>query len=97
MANAVVSAVGQLNRPNMPDIAGIERFDGPGVPLGPVGPLVDLAGKRVAVIGTGASAAQFIPHVAEEAGRPHDLPADPGLVPAHARLPRPGRGRRSTG
>ena len=28
MANAVVSAVGQLNRPNMPDIAGLERFEG---------------------------------------------------------------------
>jgi 4-hydroxyacetophenone monooxygenase len=67
VANAVVSAVGQLNRPNMPDIAGIERFEGPAFHSARWDHSVDLAGKRVVVIGTGASAAQFIPHVAEAA------------------------------
>lgn len=68
-AQAVVSAVGQLNRPHMPEIAGIERFDGPAFHSARWDHSVDLAGKRVAVIGTGASAAQFIPVVAEQAGR----------------------------
>jgi 4-hydroxyacetophenone monooxygenase len=66
-ANAVVSAVGQLNRPNMPDIPGIERFEGPAFHSARWDHSVDLAGRKVVVIGTGASAAQFIPVVAEQA------------------------------
>ena len=67
-AQAVVSAVGQLNRPNLPDIPGVERFEGPAFHSARWDHDVDLAGKRVAVIGTGASAAQLIPVVADEAG-----------------------------
>jgi 4-hydroxyacetophenone monooxygenase len=64
-ADVVVSAVGQLNRPKMPDIPGIDRFDGPSFHSAEWNASVELAGRRVAVIGTGASAAQFIPLVAE--------------------------------
>ncbi|MDZ7678345.1 MAG: NAD(P)/FAD-dependent oxidoreductase [Acidimicrobiales bacterium] len=64
---AVISAVGQLNRPKMPDIAGLGRFGGPSFHSARWDHSVDLTGKRVAVIGTGASAAQFIPPVAETA------------------------------
>ncbi len=67
-AHAVVSAVGQLNRPNLPDILGVERFEGPAFHSARWDHDVALAGKRVAVIGTGASAAQFIPPVADQAG-----------------------------
>ncbi|HLM65114.1 MAG TPA: NAD(P)/FAD-dependent oxidoreductase [Acidimicrobiales bacterium] len=66
-ADAVVSAVGQLNRPNLPDIPGVERFEGPAFHSARWDHDVDLTGLRVAVIGTGASAAQFIPPVAEQA------------------------------
>jgi len=66
-ANALVSAVGQLNRPNLPAIDGIEAFDGPWFHSARWRHDVDLRGKRVAVIGTGASAAQFIPEVAAQA------------------------------
>lgn len=66
-ADAVVTATGQLNRPNLPDIPGRERFSGPWFHSARWDDSVDLAGKRVAVIGTGASAAQLVPHVAEEA------------------------------
>ena len=68
-ANAVVSAVGQLNRPNMPDIPGIDSFEGPSFHSARWDHDVDLRGKHVTVIGTGASAAQFIPEVAKEAGQ----------------------------
>jgi 4-hydroxyacetophenone monooxygenase len=64
---AVVSAVGQLNRPNLPDIPGVERFEGPAFHSARWDADVDLVGTRVAVIGTGASAAQLIPHVADAA------------------------------
>ncbi len=65
--NALVSAVGQLNRPKMPDIAGIEEFAGASFHSANWDHSVELAGKRIGVIGTGASAAQFIPIVAEQA------------------------------
>jgi 4-hydroxyacetophenone monooxygenase len=67
-ANAVVSAVGQLNRPKLPDIRGRDRFEGSSFHSARWDPSVDLAGKRVAVIGTGASATQFIPEIAPEVG-----------------------------
>lgn len=66
-ADAVVSAVGQLNRPNLPDIPGAGEFQGPTFHSARWDHDVGLAGKRVAVVGTGASAAQFIPIIAEQA------------------------------
>ncbi len=70
-AHALISAVGQLNRPKLPDIPGVERFEGPSFHSARWESDVDLAGKRVAVIGTGASAAQFIPEIAGEVGELH--------------------------
>jgi 4-hydroxyacetophenone monooxygenase len=68
-ANAVISAVGQLNRPKIPAIAGQDRFEGPQFHSATWRHDVDLAGKDVAVVGTGASAFQLIPGVAEQAYR----------------------------
>ncbi len=68
VANAVVSAVGQLNRPQLPSIPGRESFGGPTWHSARWNHDVDLSGKRVGVIGTGCSAMQFIPHVADAAG-----------------------------
>ncbi|HVB92471.1 MAG TPA: NAD(P)/FAD-dependent oxidoreductase [Acidimicrobiales bacterium] len=59
--DAVVSATGQLNRPSFPDIAGRQRFRGPSFHSAAWDDRVVLEGKRVAVVGTGASAAQFVP------------------------------------
>ncbi len=68
-ANAIISAVGQLNRPKLPDIAGRDTFAGTAFHSArwPAG--LDLTGKRVAVIGTGASAFQLVPEVAKVASR----------------------------
>ena len=66
-AQAVVSAVGQLNQPSFPDIPGRDTFEGPAFHSARWEQAVDLTGKRVAVIGTGCSAAQFVPPVAEQA------------------------------
>lgn len=68
-ANAVVSAVGMLSRPFVPDIAGADRFAGPVFHSARWRHDVDLAGRRVAVIGTGASALQFAPTIQPQVGR----------------------------
>jgi len=67
VANAVISAVGMLNRPKWPDIEGLDTFEGAIFHSSRWRPDVDLSGKRVGVIGTGASAVQFVPRVAEKA------------------------------
>ena len=66
-AAAVVSAVGQLNRPRVPDLPGQADFAGPSWHSARWNHDVDLAGRRVAVIGTGASAIQFVPEIAKVA------------------------------
>jgi 4-hydroxyacetophenone monooxygenase len=65
-ADAVISAVGQLNRPKVPDIPGRERFRGLAMHSAEWVDGADLAGRRVAVIGTGASAFQIVPTVAAD-------------------------------
>jgi 4-hydroxyacetophenone monooxygenase len=67
--NAIVSAVGQLNRPRIPDIAGREKFKGAQVHSAVWDRKLDLTGKRVAVIGSGASAFQLVPEVAKIASK----------------------------
>ncbi len=65
-ADAVISAVGQLNRPKFPDIAGRESFAGESMHSAQWVEGTELSGKRVAVIGTGASAFQIVPTIAPE-------------------------------
>src|SRR5215469_210619 len=68
-ARVLVSGMGALHVPHYPEIRGIERFSGPSFHSATWRSDVDLAGKNVAVIGTGASAIQFIPHIAPQAGK----------------------------
>ncbi|KZM68981.1 flavin-containing monooxygenase [Nocardia terpenica] len=63
-AAVLISAVGQLSRPRLPDIPGRETFRGPSFHSARWDHAVPLAGSRVAVIGTGASAIQFVPAIA---------------------------------
>jgi 4-hydroxyacetophenone monooxygenase len=64
--DAVVCAVGQLNRPSFPAVEGREDFAGPTFHSAAWDHTVDLSGRRVAVIGSGASAAQFVPLLVDE-------------------------------
>jgi cation diffusion facilitator CzcD-associated flavoprotein CzcO len=61
---SLVTATGQLSKPVIPPLAGLTDFAGPTFHSAQWRPDVDLAGKRVAVIGTGASAIQFVPAIA---------------------------------
>ncbi|MFD0854722.1 flavin-containing monooxygenase, partial [Actinomadura adrarensis] len=67
-AKAVVSGVGALHIPSFPDLPGIEKFQGTAFHSAEWDHSYDFTGKRVAVIGTGASAIQFVPKLAEQAG-----------------------------
>jgi cation diffusion facilitator CzcD-associated flavoprotein CzcO len=66
--DVLVSAVGQLSRPAIPDLPGVGSFRGPAFHSAEWDHSVDLADKRVAVLGTGASAIQFVPAIQPEAG-----------------------------
>jgi 4-hydroxyacetophenone monooxygenase len=63
-ANVVISAVGLLNVPKLPDIPGLDSFEGPSFHSARWPDGMDVSGKRVAVIGNGASAMQIVPAVA---------------------------------
>ncbi|MHB8694163.1 MAG: flavin-containing monooxygenase [Solirubrobacteraceae bacterium] len=69
IANILITGVGFLNRPAYPRIAGLESFSGPRMHTARWRHDVELAGKRVAVIGTGASAMQLVPSIAPVAER----------------------------
>ena len=68
-ARLLVAAGGALSDPKLPQLDGIERFTGELFHSSQWNHDIDLTGKRVAVIGTGASAIQIVPEVARQAGR----------------------------
>lgn len=65
-ARFLVSAIGVLHHPSIPDLAGIDRFEGASFHSAQWDHSVELAGKKVAVVGTGASAIQFVPAIVDE-------------------------------
>jgi cation diffusion facilitator CzcD-associated flavoprotein CzcO len=65
-AEAVVVATGQLHQPAFPRIDGLDEFAGHSFHSAAWDHEYDLRGKRVAVVGTGASAVQFVPEIADE-------------------------------
>lgn len=68
-ARVLISAVGALADPSYPDIPGLDSFQGKLMHTSRWDSDVDLSGKRVGVIGTGASAIQIVPAIAPEVGQ----------------------------
>ncbi|MGI8881238.1 MAG: flavin-containing monooxygenase [Jatrophihabitans sp.] len=66
VAQSLVSGAGALCEPANPDIAGLESFAGATFHSSRWNHDIDLTGKRVAVVGTGASAIQFVPEIADK-------------------------------
>jgi cation diffusion facilitator CzcD-associated flavoprotein CzcO len=62
-ADVLVSGMGALHEPSIPDLPGLDAFEGPRFHSAQWDHEHDLAGDRVAVIGTGASAIQFVPQI----------------------------------
>jgi cation diffusion facilitator CzcD-associated flavoprotein CzcO len=89
----LVSGCGGLSRPAAPNITGLESFEGPKFHTARWDDAATLDGKRVAVIGTGASAIQIVPELAPRVSRlyvfqrtpPWILPKPDGEIPAARR------------
>jgi cation diffusion facilitator CzcD-associated flavoprotein CzcO len=85
-ARVVVAGFGPLSRPEYPEIEGIETFEGRFFHSAQWDRDYDLTGKRVAVVGTGASAIQFVPKIAAQVSQLHLFQRTPPWV-----LPKPDR------
>jgi cation diffusion facilitator CzcD-associated flavoprotein CzcO len=85
-AQVLVAAPGPLHEPSVPDLPGIERFEGELFHSARWNHEYELAGRSVAVIGTGASAIQFVPQIQPRVGRLHLFQRTAPWV-----LPRPDR------
>jgi len=82
-AEVLVAGAGPLSDPKLPEIDGIESFEGAIFHSAQWDHRHDLTGERVAVIGTGASSIQLIPRIQPEVGRLHVFQRTPPWVVAH--------------
>ncbi|MGH3835636.1 MAG: flavin-containing monooxygenase [Pseudonocardiaceae bacterium] len=86
-ATVLVSATGQLSEPALPQLPGLERFTGTALHTSRWDHSLDLTGARVAVIGTGASAVQLIPAIADRVAALHVFQRTAAWVlPQHNRV-----------
>jgi cation diffusion facilitator CzcD-associated flavoprotein CzcO len=83
-ARVLVSGMGALHVPRLPDLPGRERFEGPAFHSAEWDSSVDLEGRNIAMIGTGASGVQIVPRIAPQAGRLYVFQRTPAWI-----LPRP--------
>jgi len=86
-ARVLVSGVGALTEPRLPDVPGLEGFPGPAFHCVQWAHDVDLSGRRVAAIGTGASAIQFVPAIQPRVGRLHVVQRTAPWVVPHSSRP----------
>jgi cation diffusion facilitator CzcD-associated flavoprotein CzcO len=77
-ADILLTACGQLSVPSMPNIPGLDTFEGPAFHTAQWRHDVELEGKRVAVIGTGCSAIQVVPSIQPIAGHIDVFQRSPG-------------------
>ncbi|TWF82094.1 cyclohexanone monooxygenase [Pseudonocardia hierapolitana] len=78
--DVVISALGLLNVPNHPDWPGLDTFGGIAFHTSRWRQDVDLTGERVAVVGTGSTAAQVVPGIAERVASLLVFQREPGWV-----------------
>src|SRR5690606_18596208 len=79
-ANVLVPGMGALSEPKLPDIPGLDRFEGTLFHSAAWNHDHDLAGETVAVIGTGASSIQFVPEIQPRVGRLHVFQRTPPWI-----------------
>ncbi|MEO6473422.1 MAG: NAD(P)/FAD-dependent oxidoreductase [Aeromicrobium sp.] len=89
-ARTVVMASGPLANASFPDIRGIDSYEGHKIHSARWDHGYDLSGKRVGVIGTGASAVQIIPELVKQAGYVKVFQRTPGWVMPRMDFPHPG-------
>ena len=86
-ADVLISGGGGLSEPSIPDLTGAETFAGTSFHSAQWNHEHDLTGRRVAIIGTGASTIQFLPHVQREAGHVTLFQRTPPWVFPHRNRP----------
>jgi cation diffusion facilitator CzcD-associated flavoprotein CzcO len=86
-ADFLVGAAGPLSEPSVPAIPGLSDFQGPRFHSACWDDSVDLRGKRVAVVGTGASAIQLVPRIQPLVGRLHLFQRTPAWILPHRDRP----------
>jgi cation diffusion facilitator CzcD-associated flavoprotein CzcO len=86
-ARILIAGMGPLTEPKMPEIPGLGEFDGPVFHSARWDHDADLRGKRVASIGTGASAIQYVPEIQREVARLHVFQRTPPWVLPHSSRP----------
>jgi cation diffusion facilitator CzcD-associated flavoprotein CzcO len=86
-ADVMVAAPGPLSEPSFPDVPGIEDFEGTIFHTARWNHDHDLRGKRVAVVGTGASAIQAVPEIAQQAAKLDVVQRTPPWVVPHRDRP----------
>jgi cation diffusion facilitator CzcD-associated flavoprotein CzcO len=86
-AQVLVGATGGLSAPALPDIPGLEGFEGTAFHSAEWDHEHDLTGERVAAIGTGASAIQFIPCIQPQVAKLHVFQRTPSWVMPHPDRP----------
>ncbi len=82
-----VSAVGPLTEPNLPDVPGLEEFEGRLMHSARWDHDLDLTGLRVASVGTGASAIQYVPRIADQVEQLYVFQRTPPWVMPHGNRP----------
>ncbi|WP_235900443.1 flavin-containing monooxygenase [Lolliginicoccus suaedae] len=92
-AEFLVSGVGALHIPSIPRFTGDDEFTGTSFHSARWDHSVDLRGKKVAVIGTGASAIQFIPQIIDEVAELHLYQRTPAWVLPRTNVPIPSPAR----
>ncbi len=86
-ASVLVNGTGQLSEPAVPELPGLDRFEGAAFHSARWNHSRELTGARVAVVGTGASTAQFVPEIAEQAAALHVFQRSaPWVLPRSNRL-----------
>jgi cation diffusion facilitator CzcD-associated flavoprotein CzcO len=86
-ADVVVAAPGPLSEPSIPDLPGLDTFEGDVFHTARWNHDVDLTGRRVAVVGTGASAIQVVPHIQKAAAHLDVVQRTPPWVVPHRDRP----------
>ena len=94
IAQFLVSGIGALHIPNVPELNGIDSFAGETFHSARWNHDVDLTGKKVAVIGTGASAVQFVPRIVDTVGELQLYQRTPAWVLPRSNYSIPGPVRR---
>jgi cation diffusion facilitator CzcD-associated flavoprotein CzcO len=79
-ARVLITAMGALHIPHHPELKGLDRFTGPAFHSAQWDPALSLERQNIAVIGTGASAVQFVPRIAPHAGRLYVFQRTPAWI-----------------